>query len=248
MKDKGSKQQWGKVVSAVQQTKALKPIEYVKALKPSNAFPSTSSTGSSQQTKTTLVPQPATQPSSRSLFDGDLVFKYMKWLNLRPPGPGLYNLGNTCFLNSTLQCLLHTPALVQILQHEASKALVGIANADQTQNQNLVSISQHFQRLVLEASSTRSGGAVSPRAMAYNVRRVGKQFKHGRQEDAHEYLRQLLDTMHEEVLKANRVKLSDGKVSETTFIGRVFGGDLCNELRCKQVSDTVSCAPPVCLI
>jgi hypothetical protein len=71
--------------------------------------------------------------------------------------------------------------------------------------------------------------------MVYNVRRVGKQFKQGRQEDAHEYLRQLLDTMHEEVLKANRVKLSDGKVSETTFVGRVFGGDLCNELRCKQV-------------
>jgi ubiquitin carboxyl-terminal hydrolase 36/42 len=225
---------WGKVVGAVQQTKALKQIEYVKALKPSNAFPSSSSSGSSHQTKTT---QPAPrEPSSRSLFDDNLVFKYMNWLKLIPPGPGLYNLGNTCFLNSTLQCLLHTPALVQILQHEASKALVGIASADQNQNQNLVSISQHFQRLVFEASSTRGGGAISPRAMVYNVRRVGKQFKQGRQEDAHEYLRQLLDTMHEEVLKANRIKLSDGKVSETTFIGRVFGGDLCNELRCKQVS------------
>lgn len=68
--------------------------------------------------------------------------------------------------------------------------------------------------------------------MVQNIRRVGRQFRPMRQEDAHEYLRQLLDCMHEEALKANNVKTSDGKIAETTLISRVFGGYLCNELKC----------------
>ena len=68
--------------------------------------------------------------------------------------------------------------------------------------------------------------------MVQNIRRVGRQFRPMRQEDAHEYLRQLLDCMHEEVLKANNVKTSDGKISETKLISRTFGGYLCNELKC----------------
>lgn len=67
-----------------------------------------------------------------------------------------------------------------------------------------------------------------------NIRRVGKQFRPMRQEDAHEFLRLLLDCMHEELLKLNSVKLSDGKIAETTFISRIFGGYLCNRLSCSK--------------
>ena len=40
--------------------------------------------------------------------------------------------------------------------------------------------------------------------------------------------------MHEEILKSHHVKLSDGKVAETSMIARVFGGNLRNEMLCSQ--------------
>src|ERR1700731_1734784 len=58
-----------------------------------------------------------TSPTSHNkpqhaLYDGVLK---TSWFPKSPVGAGMHNTGNTCFLNSALQCLLHTRPLLHIL-------------------------------------------------------------------------------------------------------------------------------------
>ena len=81
-----------------------------------------------QQKPQQIQSQPINRNSNPSkpaseMFDSAIVVQYMQWKTASRAGPGLFNHGNTCFLNSTVQCLLHTPALSQILFTESKLAV-----------------------------------------------------------------------------------------------------------------------------
>lgn len=76
------------------------------------------------------------------ILESSVVMEYMQWKSASKPGPGLLNHGNTCFLNSTIQCLLYTPPLAQMLLKKSSLAMRGISSSSNQQS----TILQLYQR------------------------------------------------------------------------------------------------------
>lgn len=130
-----------------------------------------------------------------------------------PIGPGLMNLGNTCFMNSVLQCLLYTAPLRQeFLRLEHQKFC---------KREKFCSVCA-LQNLFFKCSKQKN--PVSPSHIANNLRSIARHFRLGRQEDSHEFLRFLVDQMHE--------TLKGGKSNKTSLIQKMFGGTFANEVKC----------------
>ena len=73
-------------------------------------------TGEGQGKNNDGIPEP-----KRILFNPSQL--EMKWTSSRSVGSGLANMGNTCFLNSVLQCLTYTPPLFNYLLSDHHKKI-----------------------------------------------------------------------------------------------------------------------------
>jgi len=158
----------------------------------------------------------------------DLSDVRMHWSGPRRAGAGLANLGNTCFLNAVLQCLTHTPALANFAlngEHKAYKTAGGGFSA-------LYEMGEHIVRAL-----NSSGRTIAPVAFVKNLRALSKTFRKGRQEDAHELARCLLDALHKKCVDNVRPKISpNSERAETSFVWKVFGGKLRSQVNCKTCS------------
>lgn len=121
-------------------------------------------------------------------------------------GPGLNNVGNSCYANATLQALLHNPAIVYIVSNHKSWA------HQRPSSRNfcaLCALKDLARRLHgLSVTSNGHGGEakhgseqvrttpITPSMFVdpSSLRQISRTFRHSRQEDAHEFLRGLLDS------------------------------------------------------
>ncbi|VFQ59979.1 unnamed protein product [Cuscuta campestris] len=140
-------------------------------------------------------------------------------------GAGLQNLGNTCYLNAVLQCLTYTEPLAAYLEsgkHQSSCRKAGFCA--------LCSIQKHVTH-ALQAT----GRILAPKDLVSNLRCISRNFRNARQEDAHEYMVNLLESMHKCCLPSG-ISSESPNAYERSLVHRIFGGTLRSRVKCMQCS------------
>ncbi|KAL4245500.1 Ubiquitin carboxyl-terminal hydrolase [Abortiporus biennis] len=135
--------------------------------------------------------------------------------------PGLINHGNTCFMNSTLQGLIATPFLYDLTHRgslpskwrDAAGALIlsrrsplltnghGLGGQNEqgwVQGMPLGDVFLHTVKKAWRAQDTQSRESISPKEILTTIGRKYDQYMDFQQQDAHEFLRHLLDAMRME--------------------------------------------------
>ncbi|KAJ4479262.1 cysteine proteinase [Lentinula aciculospora] len=175
---------------------------------------SATSTAPSQST-----PAPKANPKTRPLFTGDIDLSWPRGAKL---GSGLHNTGNTCFLNSAIQCLVHTPPLLHLLVQHTPEKCPCKNNFCMTCSLRTVAMQSH-----------RSNNAFSPSQISGKLQVIAKHMRRGRQEDSHEFLRYAIDALQKSCLAGQPPKI-DHELAETTWVHKLFGGKLRSRVTCES--------------
>ncbi|KAG8364805.1 hypothetical protein BUALT_Bualt18G0036900 [Buddleja alternifolia] len=157
------------------------------------------------------------------------------------PPLGLRNVGNSCYVNSVLQCLTYTPPLANFCLRLLHSSNCDLWAAKGNKGECPFCI---LEKRIARSLNSESVSDV-PAKINSCLRIYAEHFHTGRQEDAHEFLRYVVDACHNTCLRLKKLRrqqqrrgesgvLNGGDVFGTggTVFEEIFGGALQSQVKC----------------
>ncbi|XP_024996114.1 ubiquitin carboxyl-terminal hydrolase 18-like [Cynara cardunculus var. scolymus] len=161
------------------------------------------------------------------LFPYEKFVELFNWQKQGFPPCGLLNCGNSCFANVVLQCLAYTRPLAAYLLEKGHRR--GCRRNDWC---FLCELQDHVER------ASQSNQAFSPINILSRLPNIGGNLGYGKQEDAHEFMRFVIDTMQSVCLdEYGGERAVHPSSQETTLIQHIFGGRLQSQVICTKCNN-----------
>merc|ERR1712223_559136 len=169
---------------------------------------------------------------------------------------GLKNLGNTCFMNSVLQSLSNIEEFSKVIktlpsldERQAKKNKERRKSGGQNGALGLdgIILTDELKKVIVALNHGEEKSAISPDSLFQAIWKVVPRFRGYQQQDAHEFLRYMLDRLHTERLcllpgdvnflqKQQNLspysRRSTAKSSSHSLVTSIFGGTLQSEVTC----------------
>lgn len=110
---------------------------------------------------------------------------------------GLQNLGNTCYMNSALQCLVHIPELIYYFLYDSYKQELNTENPLGMEGKVATSFAKLIHNLFDDKISITN--SIVPRDFKQTIGHFNSMFADYHQQDSQEFLAFLLDGLHEDL-------------------------------------------------